>query len=132
MFDGIYEVSEDKSAAVRVQLALLGACSLSCQEEARSSMAGNAGATLARRLAEAASRVFGTMLNATTDRSGRKLLAKPLIGDVVASYYGQSITKLDPLYEDPLEKRRKIKLERLKRRGKGPPKKGQGKRAAKR
>lgn len=120
-----------------------------------------AAASLARRLADAALRVFGTVVG-TPDRSGRKLLAKPLIGEAVrashtssramaprltrsalsplffcpqvASYYGRSAvpTEVDPLYEDPLEKRRKVKLERLKRRGKGPPKKGQGKRAAKR
>jgi small subunit ribosomal protein S33 len=129
-------------------------------------MAGTAGAlgvAAAKRLAETAARIFGNVV-ATGERSGRKLLARPLIGDKVAEYYGQStnLQASDPLFEDPLEKRcvagsgnackarmscaaaaerprlgrcvcrRKVKLERLKRRGKSPPKKGQGKRAGKR
>jgi small subunit ribosomal protein S33 len=122
--------------------------------------------TAAAKLAATAARIFGTVLG-TAERSGRKVLARPLIGDKVAEYYGKSVSAADPLYEDPLDKRcvcggerrraggqhgtckargrdvfrmcvfvgvrrRKVKLERLKRRGKSPPKKGQGKRAGKR
>jgi len=89
-------------------------------------------AEVAARLAAAASRIFGNVLNPSALRSGRKLLLKPLIGARVASYYPATLEQSDLMYEDPLEKRRKIKLERLKRRGKSPPKKGQGKRAGKR
>ena len=99
-------------------------------------------------MAETAARIFGNVLG-TGARSGRKLLQQPLIGERVASYYPPSIKASDPLFEDPVEKRlvrvllapalsltllgrrRKVKLERLKRRGKAPPKKGQGKRAKK-
>ena len=38
---------------------------------------------------------------------------------------------MDMLFEDPDDKIRKVKLERMKRRGKGPPKKVEGKRAKK-
>jgi hypothetical protein len=72
-------------------------------------MAGTAGAlgvAAAKRLAETAARIFGNVV-ATGERSGRKLLARPLIGDKVAEYYGQStnLQASDPLFEDPLEKR---------------------------
>ena len=66
--------------------------------------AGTAGAAVAKRLAETAARIFGTVLG-TAERSGRKVLAKPLIGDKVAAYYGHSLSGTDPLFEDPLEKR---------------------------
>ncbi|KAL0012980.1 hypothetical protein SO802_000049 [Lithocarpus litseifolius] len=62
---------------------------------------------------EARARIFGHILNPTGQRSPHKLLRKKLIGEKVAEW-------------------RLSKLEMLKRRGKGPPKKGQGKQAAKR
>ena len=65
--------------------------------------AGAAGA--AARLAAAAARIFGSVLGAGAERSGRKLLSKPLVGDRVAAYYGQSVASNDPLFEDPLDKR---------------------------
>lgn len=64
-------------------------------------------------------------------RSGRKMLSKKLIGEKVDNYYMEPISKLDPLFDDPVQKRRKIKLERMKRRGKAAPKKGEGKRSKK-
>lgn len=63
-------------------------------------------------------------------RSGRKMLRKKLIGEKVANYYMEPIQKLDPLFDDPVLKRRKIKLERMRRRGKAAPKKGEGKRSS--
>jgi hypothetical protein len=66
-------------------------------------MAGAAGEAAAK-LAATAARIFGNVIG-TTQRSGRKLLAKPLIGERVAEYYGQRLSATDPLYEDPLEKR---------------------------
>ena len=65
--------------------------------------AGAAGAAAAKKLAEAASRIFGTVI-ANAERSGRKLLARPLIGEKIAAYYGDKpIGMSDPLYENPME-----------------------------
>ncbi|KAH9763777.1 37S ribosomal protein S27 [Citrus sinensis] len=72
------------------------------------------------RLTEARVKIFGHVLNPTSQKSPNKILWKKLISDKVAGWYPYDIKKDDPL------------LEMLKRRGKGPPKKGQGKRAAKR
>ncbi|CAA6668601.1 unnamed protein product [Spirodela intermedia] len=69
---------------------------------------------------EARARIFG------------HILRKKLIGDQVAEWYPYDIKFDDPLVMAREEKERLSKLEMLKRRGKGPPKKGQGKRAAKR
>ena len=66
--------------------------------------AGAAGAAAAKRLAEAAARIFGTVVNVGNERSGRKLLSRPLIGEKVASYYGvKPLGLTDPLYEDPMD-----------------------------
>ena len=70
-------------------------------------------------------------LNDTNLPTGRKLLKRALIGPTLTSWYPERIRKLDALFEDPDDRRRKVKLERMKRRGKGPPKKGEGKRAKK-
>ncbi|CAM6009161.1 unnamed protein product [Sphagnum balticum] len=84
-----------------------------------------------RGLLEARARIFGHVIG-NGQRSGHKVLRKKLIGEKLLGWYETPIQKRDPMYEDPKEKRRLLKLERLKRRGKGPPKKGHGKRAAKR
>ncbi|XP_078433435.1 37S ribosomal protein S27 [Wolffia australiana] len=81
---------------------------------------------------EARARIFGHVLNPTGRRSPHKILRKKLIGDQVADWYPYDIKFDDPLVLAREEKERLSKLEMLKRRGKGPPKKGQGKRAAKR
>ncbi|CAK9327268.1 unnamed protein product [Citrullus colocynthis] len=81
---------------------------------------------------EARARIFGHILNPTGQRSTHKLLRKKLIGDKVAQWYPYDIKKDDPLVMARQEQERLSKLEMLKRRGKGPPKKGQGRRAAKR
>ncbi|XP_031503823.1 uncharacterized protein LOC116266655 [Nymphaea colorata] len=81
---------------------------------------------------EARARIFGHVLNPTGQRSPHKILRKKLIGDKVAEWYPYDIKKDDPLVMGRLEHERLAKLEMLKRRGKGPPKKGQGKRAVKR
>ncbi|KAG2689376.1 hypothetical protein I3843_09G134600 [Carya illinoinensis] len=81
---------------------------------------------------EARARIFGHILNPTGQRSPHKLLRKKLIGDKVAEWYPHDIMKDDPLIMARREQERLSKLEMLKRRGKGPPKKGQGKQAAKR
>ncbi|KAK3034098.1 hypothetical protein RJ639_034078 [Escallonia herrerae] len=86
----------------------------------------------ARGVTEARARIFGHVLNPTGQRSPHKILRKKLIGDKVAQWYPHDIKKDDPLVMAREEQERLSKLEMLKRRGKGPPKKGQGKRASKR
>ncbi|CAL9120536.1 unnamed protein product [Musa textilis] len=83
-------------------------------------------------VAEARARIFGHVLNPTGKRSPHKILRKKLIGDKVAQWYPYDIKNDDPLVLAREEKQRLAKLEMLKRRGKGAPKKGQGKRAVKR
>ncbi|XP_051118467.1 uncharacterized protein LOC127242814 [Andrographis paniculata] len=82
-------------------------------------------------VAEARARIFGHVFNPTGQRSPHKILSKKLIGDKVAAWYPYDIKKDDPLVMARKEQERLNKLEMLKRRGKGPPKKGQGKRAKK-
>ncbi|XP_052195132.1 uncharacterized protein LOC127803134 [Diospyros lotus] len=81
---------------------------------------------------EARARIFGHVLNPTGQRSPHKILRKKLIGEKVAQWYPYDINEDDPLVMARQEQERLSKLEMLKRRGKGPPKKGQGKRASKR
>ncbi|KAK1369323.1 Mitochondrial [Heracleum sosnowskyi] len=83
-------------------------------------------------LTEARARIFGHVLNPTGQRSPHKLLRKKLIGEKIASWYPYDIKQDDPLVMKREQQERLSKLEMLKRRNKAPPKKGQGKRAAKR
>ena len=80
---------------------------------------------------EARARIFGHVIG-NGERSAHKVLRRKMIGQKIVAWYPTPIQKQDPMFEDPKIKRRAIKNERLKRRGKGPPKKGHGKRAAKR
>ncbi|KAG0603120.1 hypothetical protein M758_10G068200 [Ceratodon purpureus] len=80
---------------------------------------------------EARARIFGHVIG-NGERSAHKVLRRKMIGQKIVSWYPTPIQKQDPMFEDPKIKRRVVKNERLKRRGKGPPKKGHGKRAAKR
>ena len=50
-------------------------------------------------LEEIRARIFGTHIGNGL-RSGRKLLRKKLIGDKVANYYPEPISKLDPMFVD--------------------------------
>ncbi|XP_018483845.1 uncharacterized protein LOC108854718 [Raphanus sativus] len=81
---------------------------------------------------EARARIFGHMLNPSGQRSPHKILRKKLFGDKVAEWYPYDIKNEDPNVLAREEKERLSKLEMLKRRDKGPPKKGHGRRAAKR
>lgn len=81
---------------------------------------------------EARARIFGHILNPDGHRSANKVLRRKLIGEKVAQWYPHDIKQDDPLLMASKEQERLNKLEMLKRRGKGPPKKGQGKQAAKR
>mmetsp|Transcript_47328 Transcript_47328/g.88147 ORF Transcript_47328/g.88147 Transcript_47328/m.88147 type:complete len:159 (-) Transcript_47328:332-808(-) len=69
-------------------------------------------------------------------RTGAKVLRKKLVGPLFYDvYYGKPfedvLRKVYPDFLTEKEDRRKQKLAYLRRRGKGPPKKGQGKRALK-
>ncbi|KAL2933798.1 Mitochondrial 37S ribosomal protein S27 [Bienertia sinuspersici] len=81
---------------------------------------------------EARAQIFGHVLNPTSQRSAHKVLRKKLIGDKVAEWYPYDIKHDDPLVIKQKEEERLSKLQMLKRRGKGPPKKGHGRRASKR
>jgi small subunit ribosomal protein S33 len=79
---------------------------------------------------EIRSRIFGTHIGNGL-RSGRKILRAPLLGEKLAAYYPEDIVKADPLMISIKAEKAKLKLDRLRRRGKAPPKKGAGKRAGK-
>lgn len=80
---------------------------------------------------EASMRVFGNM-PIVNHRTGFKILKRKPNGPIAANYYlpnmVPSFRKMDPTFRTELEENRIEKLIRLKRRGKGPPKKGHGKR----
>ena len=88
----------------------------------------------ADKIASARERVFGLFPAAPAQaQTGRAFLSRRLVGPVLAAYYPMPLSDLnDPLYTDPADSRKAAKLQRLKRRGKGPPKKGMGKRAQRR
>ncbi len=79
-------------------------------------------------VAAAAARIFGTAVEQTSGRSIRKLIGQPLIGDVVASWWDSPFRR-DILFEDSERAHQTRMMDRARRRGKGPPKKGSGKRA---
>ena len=88
--------------------------------------------TRAQKVFAAAARIFGNHINPTGLQSGRKELRRTLAGPKILDWYVRPIDKkLDPLFESPLVQRKKLKRERLARRGKTTPKKGEGKRANK-
>ncbi len=78
-----------------------------------------------------AARIFGTHLG-DGRRSGRKILRRALVGERLEAWYPTHLGVKDVLFQDPKIERRKMKVERLRRRGKVIPKKGEGKRASKR
>ena len=79
----------------------------------------------------AAARIFGTHLG-DGRRSGRKILRRALVGERLEAWYPTHLGVRDGLFQDPKIERRRMKVERLRRRGKVIPKKGEGKRASKR
>ncbi|GLJ43917.1 hypothetical protein SUGI_0915560 [Cryptomeria japonica] len=83
-------------------------------------------------VAEASAKIFGNVWNPTGQRSPHKVLKKRLIGEEIARWYPHDFKRDDPVWVARLERERLEKLEMRKRRGKGPPKKGHGKRASKR
>mmetsp|Transcript_47504 Transcript_47504/g.90698 ORF Transcript_47504/g.90698 Transcript_47504/m.90698 type:complete len:91 (+) Transcript_47504:92-364(+) len=83
-----------------------------------------------RKLLEVTARIFGQHIGNGLP-SGRKILARALAGPKVLQWYPEPYGKHDPLFEDPYRKYWKMKLEKAKRKGKGPPPKGGGKRGKK-
>ena len=83
---------------------------------------------------ETARKCFGN-LPIVPYRTGFKLLRQKPIGPLVTNHYLPENTRafksIAPDYMTELEERRTEALARLRRKGKGPPKKGQGKRATK-
>ncbi len=83
---------------------------------------------------EAARKVFG-YLPQVNERTGLKLLKRKPVGPVLMQHYLPDMKK--PFYnrlnnfKTKEEEHRQFQLEDLRKRGKGPPKKGQGKRASK-
>ena len=85
-------------------------------------------------IAEASRKVFEN-LPVVNYRTGNKFLKQKPIGPLIVDYYAENLTKsfrkVSPGFLTEQAERRLEKLQRLKRRGKGPPKKGMGKRAQK-
>lgn len=83
---------------------------------------------------ETARKIFGN-LPVETFRTGFKYLKRKPLGDIIAKHYIEDNTKMlrkfTQNFETDLEERRREKLDRLKFRGKSPPKKGHGTRATK-
>jgi small subunit ribosomal protein S33 len=86
-------------------------------------------------ISEASRKCFGNLENVNY-RTGFKFLRRIPFGPIAASYYPPNILKpmrnIVPGFKTDEEERREEKLKRLRRRGKGPPRKGQGKRATRR
>jgi small subunit ribosomal protein S33 len=81
-------------------------------------------------VAEARKRIFGTFIATDNARTGRKQLKSALLGPALSTYVPFSYHHgFDGVYDDERVLRRQEKLERLRKRGKGPPKKGAGKRS---
>ncbi|KAI3439130.1 hypothetical protein D9Q98_001538 [Chlorella vulgaris] len=76
------------------------------------------------------SRIFGNHIGNGL-RSGRKVLRRALVGPRLVAYYPPDPLKSDPLMLNIKAESAKLKLDRLRRRGKAPPKKGAGKRSGK-
>ncbi len=84
---------------------------------------------------DASARKCFDQLPIVTYRTGMKLFKQKPLGPIYANYHIPENTKifkkLAPDYKTPVEERWHRALDKLKRRGKAPPKKGQGKRAGK-
>lgn len=96
---------------------------------------------IARRqaLQKLSSAIFGSTYNPTASRNGNKVLRQRLRGPALLDYYPAPQVKLSALIRafpdlklvDEEEEVRRADIDALKRRGKGAPKKGEGRRATK-
>ncbi|KAI8320226.1 hypothetical protein GQ54DRAFT_298807 [Martensiomyces pterosporus] len=93
------------------------------------------------KLAEISSKIFGTTFNPTGARTGNYILRQNFRGEQMVRYYPSQmdgdmarVSRISRLmgekYYDPEEIDRLNALDKRKARGKGGPKKGEGKRAA--
>ncbi|CAD6570565.1 MAG: hypothetical protein CYPHOPRED_004001 [Cyphobasidiales sp. Tagirdzhanova-0007] len=81
--------------------------------------------------------IFQTSYNPTNTRTGSKYLKAALRGPAMVAYYPQRLPKISALNKlhpdlgavDIYENQRLADLEARRKRGKGPPKKGQGRRS---
>eukprot|EP01041_Mallomonas_annulata_P006358 gene6358-12858_t len=82
---------------------------------------------------ETARKCFGNLPPSPGVRTGFKYLKQNLSGALIADHYLPDVERdfrnYAPDFQTELEERREAKLMKLRRRGKGPPKKGHGKRA---
>jgi len=89
-------------------------------------------------LAQLSAKIFNNVYNPTGERTGNKVLRKRLIGSTVAEWYPKRIITLRKITDTfpgmkLINQEEKLRLEEIakrKKRGKGAPKKGQGKRAS--
>ncbi|BFZ53179.1 mitochondral 37S ribosomal protein S27 [Savitreella phatthalungensis] len=92
-----------------------------------------------RALKQLSARVFGETWNPEALRNGNKILRRRLRGPALLDYYPAQhvkLTEVNKLFPelklvDQEEEQRLSDVDALKRRGKGAPKKGEGRRAAK-
>ena len=90
-------------------------------------------------LKKLSSAIFGTTYNPSASRNGNKILRQRLRGPALLDYYPATQVRLSSVVRafpelklvDEEEEVRKQDIDALKRRGKGAPKKGEGRRAAK-
>ena len=84
-------------------------------------------ASALRALSRISAAIFGTVQNPSNRRNGLKELRKNLIGPAIVHYYPAAAsmwTRFDKDYQDEDTEYAISKAARLRRRGKGPPKKG--------
>ncbi|RGB44010.1 mitochondrial ribosomal subunit S27-domain-containing protein [Rhizophagus diaphanus] len=89
-------------------------------------------------LAQLSAKIFNNVYNPTGERTGNKILRKRLIGSTVTGWYPHRIITLRKITDTfpgmkLVNQEEKLRLEEIakrKKRGKGAPKKGQGKRAS--
>ncbi|KAJ1675261.1 mitochondral 37S ribosomal protein S27 [Spiromyces aspiralis] len=103
-------------------------------------MSGNLAARKLK-VAELSARIFGNNFNPTNARTGHYIIRKPLAGETIYSWYPRPemvkrcrFKRIDRAFPELSlfnldEEERLDTVERLKRRGKGAPKKGEGRRA---
>jgi len=90
-----------------------------------------------RAIDASARRIFGHLPPASEAGMSTKMLKNKPIGPLIINHYidtkyvGESVAGLDDDFQTELQERRDIQLERLRKKGKGPPKKGQGRRTTK-
>lgn len=81
-----------------------GSCANHSDEQVNASSGGALPVPVPESIEEIRSRIFGTHIGNGL-RSGRKILRRKLIGNKIASYYPEDITKKDPFMPDLIAER---------------------------